>query len=82
MKWIDYDPENPQSFETEYDWTSKDLIKGRYINTPRDTTYSDLNHVIDWHKYDMQTRVGEYFIKLCSISGSNKMFKTIEVKSC
>ncbi len=82
VKWIDYDPENPQSFETQYDWTSSELIKGRYINTPRDTTYSDLNHEIDWHKYDMKTRVNQYFIKLCSISGSNKMFKTIEVKPC
>lgn len=82
VKWIDHDPENPQSFETEYDWTSKSLIKDRYINTPRDTTYSDLNHTIDWHRHDLKTRVNEYFIKLCSISGSNKMFRHIEVNPC
>lgn len=82
VKWLDHDPENPKSFETKYDWTSTDLIKGRYINTPRDTTYSDLDHPIDWHKYDMKTRVSEYFIRLCSVSGSNKMFKIIEVTQC
>lgn len=82
VKWIDHDPENPQSFETEYDWTSESLIKGRYINTPHDTTYTSLDHVIDWHRYDVKTRVNEYFIKLCSISGSDKMFKHIEVNPC
>ncbi len=82
VKWIDYNPENPMSFVSEYDWTSESLVKGTYNNTPMDVTYTDLHHMIDWHKYDMNERVNKYFIKLCSISGSNKMFRHIEVNPC
>ncbi len=82
VKWIDHNPDQPRSFITQYDWTRKGSPHGRYINTPRDTTYSDLNHEIDWHTLNMTDRVNKYFMKLCSISGSNKMFKTIEVTPC
>lgn len=82
VKWIDYDPEQPTSFVTDYDWTSDKLVKSSYINTPIDKTYTDLHHIIDWQKYDMNERVSRYFIKLCSIGGCNKMFNNIEVSQC
>jgi putative methyltransferase len=82
VKWIDYNPDQPRSFITQYDWTRPDSPVGRYMNTPRDTTYSDLNHEIDWHTLNMSDRVNKYFIKLCSISGSNKTFEHIEVNPC
>ena len=79
VKWIDYDPTKPRSFLTEYDWTSNDLIKGTYLNTPSDTVYSNENMDIDWHTLSMEERVKQYFIRLCALHGSNKMFEHVRV---
>jgi hypothetical protein len=79
VKWIDYDPTKPTSFVTQFDWTSDELVEGTYINTPSDTLYSNENMDIDWHLLAMEDRVKQYFIRLCALHGSNKMFEHLRV---
>ena len=82
VKWIDYDPSSPVSFITQYDWTQDEEQLGPYENTPKDLVYTLEELDIDWHKYPMDKRVSQYFLKLCSLHNTNKMFQNLEVTLC
>jgi putative methyltransferase len=79
VKWIDYDPTEPRSFSSRFDWTSDELVEGTYVNTPLDTLYSREDLPIEWHTLSMEDRVKQYFIRLCALHGSNKMFEHVKV---
>ena len=80
VKWIDYDPTKPAPFLTQYDWTSNELVAGTYLNTPLDTIYSNEDMPIEWHTIDMEQRVKQHFLRMCSLYGSRKMFEHMKVE--
>ncbi len=83
--FLDHDPENPNSFESKYDWYSwingSELKKINCINTPRDTsrTISFMNVPIEWHKYSMEERIKRFFVSICSEYEVYSLFKNVEV---
>lgn len=82
VKWIDYDPTNVIPFVSEYDWTKEESERSKYLNTPLDTVYSREDWLIDWHTYPIDQRINKYFIMLCSLHGTEKIFKQMRVEKC
>ena len=83
--WIDYTPNNPSTFYSEYDWVewiNTGLVnKKKTKHTPKDTKYANDLREIEWGEYDMKTRIEKFFFVLCSdYSSPSHTFKNIEVE--
>ena len=86
IMFIDYDPENPESYETNFNWVkwieTGILESSKCINTPRDKVRkrSKVNITpIIWNKYPMKERINKFFLSLCSEPERYLLFREIEV---
>lgn len=86
IMFIDYDPENPEPYETKFNWVkwidTGELESGVFINTPRDkvrkSSHANITP-ITWNKYPIQKRISMFFLSLCSEPERYLLFREIEV---
>jgi len=75
IKNINYTP-NQYTFSTEYDW-SKYRTNGVFVKRP--TTYQPNDLVLWGEMTDINTRIKQHFLSICSNMNGTKLFEKIKV---